>query len=492
MTDLMKIVMKKPLALIITLLFAIESFSQDKPVEAFTVKEAVDYALQNNTAAKNAKLGVSEAKWRNLEIYTQGLPQISASLDYSYYFKTPQFPGFNKFFSDSTSSTARVFNYLAATDPNISNILRQSYIESKDKKLSFVLPHNLTTGLQVTQLLFDGRYIFGIKASKDLMRTARLSSQASDQEIKYAVMKAYYQAEAAQESKGLLAENLKLIEKLVNDTRATFKEGLIEELDVNRLELVQVTLENQINLQNQMADVALANLKFQMGMKLDDEIILKNNLAELKAEVPQQLLAQFDATQRVEYQLLETAIRLKGYDMRQKRVQYYPSLYSYLNYGWAAQGETMQDFFKTTTIVYPDGDTRKSSSWYDQGLVGLTLKVPIFDSGLKLAQVKQAKIEQIKTANDFENFKNASQLQFKVAQSGFNSALVDEANSTRTQELSKKIFDKNTAKFKEGVGSSFELVQSEQDYITNQLKHIQSSLNVLNTKADLDKAMGVK
>jgi outer membrane protein len=229
-----------------------------------------------------------------------------------------------------------------------------------------------------------------------------------------------------------------------------------------------------------------------MGMKLGEEIILKDNLNELRSGVPAQLAAQFDASQRLEYQLLETAIRLKGFDMRQKRVQYFPSLYSYLNYGWSAQGETMKDFFKTTTINYPDGDTRKSSAWYDQGLVGLTLKVPIFDSGLKLAQVKQAKVEQMKTANDFENFKNASELQFRSAQIGFNSALIDEANSTRTQELSKKIFDKNTAKFKEGVGSSFELVQSEQDYITNQLRHIQSSLNVLSTKADLDKAMGVK
>jgi outer membrane protein len=120
------------------------------------------------------------------------------------------------------------------------------------------------------------------------------------------------------------------------------------------------------------------------------------------------------------------------------------------------------------------------------------LKVPIFDSGLKLSQVKQAKIEQMKTQNDFENFRNASELQFRSAQSGFNSALADEINSTKSQELSKKIFDRNSVKFKEGVGSSFELVQSEQDYVTNQLKHIQSSLNLLNTKAELDKAMGVK
>lgn len=480
----------------------VSTFAQEKAIKTFTVKEAVEYALQNNTTVKNGKLGVDEAKWRNLEIITTGLPQITSSLDYSYYFKQPQSPALSKIFSDTTMASAKVFSLLA-TDPTfaaanpilsskIQQALYQSAIDGKDSKISFVLPHNLSAGLQLTQLIFDGRYVFGVKAAKDLMKTARLSSQMSDHDVKYSVMKAYYQAEAALEAKSLLQENLKLIEKLVNDTRAIYREGLIEELDVNRLELVQANLESQINLQNQMSDVALANLKFQMGLPLNDEIILKDNLTDLKAEIPQQIVSQFDATQRIEYQMLETGIRLKGFDMRQRRVGYFPSLYGFLNYGWNAQSEKFSDFFKSTTTYYPDGDSRKRNAWYDQGLVGITLKVPIFDSGLKLAQVNQAKVEQLKLKNDFENFKSASELQFKAAQSGFNTAIADEINTTRTEELSKKIFNKNTIKYKEGAGSSFELVQSEQDFVTNQLKHIQSSLNMLNTKADLDKAMGVK
>ena len=94
--------------------------------------------------------------------------------------------------------------------------------------------------------------------------------------------------------------------------------------------------------------------------------------------------------------------------------------------------------------------------------------------------------------NDFENFKNAAELQYQSAQTTFNSALADEVNSQKTMGLSKKIFNKNQIKFTEGVGSSFELVQSETDYVTNQLKYTQSIMNLLNAKADLDKAIGVK
>lgn len=461
-------------------------------VKAYTLKEAIDFAVQNNIAMKNARLGEAQAKARNWEIVTTGLPQISAEAGYNYYFRRPISPAFNQFFGDTTTSTSRVFSYLASQDQNVANILYQSAIANKDAEFSFVLPHNFSSSLTVSQLIFDGRYVIGLKATKDFTKTARLQSQMSEQDVRYNVMKAYYQAAAAQESKALLASNLSLIEKLLNETRAVYNEGLIEELDVNRLELAQTQLESQINLQNQLAEVALDNLKFQMGLSLNDEIILKDNLNDLKSTVALADETGFDVRNRVEYELLETAVKIRGYDVAQRRSGYFPSLFGFFNYGWQAQANKFGDFFKSSTITYPDGDTRTFTQWFDQGLAGITLNLPIFDMGQRMANVKQAKLDQQKTINDLENFKNASQLQFRASQSSFNASLIDESNNQKALALSEKIFKKNQIKYREGVGSSFELVQSEQEYTTNQLKHIQSILNLLNAKADLDKAMGKK
>ena len=98
----------------------------------------------------------------------------------------------------------------------------------------------------------------------------------------------------------------------------------------------------------------------------------------------------------------------------------------------------------------------------------------------------------MKAQNNLDNFKNAAKLQYQAALSTYNAALGDEVNAQKTLDLSKKIYDTNQAKFKQGAGSSFELQQSEQEYTTNELKQIQSVMNLLNAKADLDKAMGVK
>ena len=80
----------------------------------------------------------------------------------------------------------------------------------------------------------------------------------------------------------------------------------------------------------------------------------------------------------------------------------------------------------------------------------------------------------------------------KLGRYGATNALEEETNNKRSVDLSQKIFNTNRIKYQNGIGSSFELEQSEQDLITNQLKSIQSTLNLLTSKADLDKALGIK
>ena len=362
-------------------------------------------------------------------------------------------------FSDPNSGFVKSLAYLNqnSNDQALKQVLGN--LSNGFGNISFVLPNTITTGITLTQLLFDGRYVFGIKARKELYLTSRLQADMSDQDVKYSVTKAYYQAEAALEAKSLLLDNQKIVDKILSDTRAVFAQGLTEELDVNRLELVQANLQSQINQQNTLGEVALANLKYQMGLSLNEVIILKDKLADLKnTTIPDQ---KFDPQSRIEYQLLTTGIILQGYNVQAKRSGYYPSLAGFLNYTGNVQTQAFGDMFK-------------GSNWYPQGLVGIKLNVPLFDSGLKHAQVKQAKLDQMKLQNNLDNFKNAANLQYQSSLSGFNAAVSDEIIAQKTLDLSQKIFNTNQIKFKQGAGSSFELEQSEQEFTTNQLKHIQS------------------
>ncbi len=461
-------------------------------VKAFSLQDAVQYALQNNNDAKNSKLEVDKARWRNWEIKSVGLPTIGAGVDYTYYFKQPIFPAADQLFNDPNSATTQVFGYLAQQDPNIGQLLYNSAVNSKGQKISFVLPHNLSTSIQLTQVILDGRYFIGLKATRDFTRAARLQKDLSDQDVKYNIIKAYYQAQAASESKTYLTEVKDLVLKLTNDTRKIYKEGLIEELDVNRLELALTNLENQINTTNQLAEVALANMKFQMGLNLSDAIILTESISTLRDKVDPQIVKEFQPTQRIEYEMLETAVRIRGYDVQQRRSGHFPSLVGFLNYGWQAQVNKFGDFGKKRETTYPDGDVVRKSPWFQSGIVGLKLSIPIFDSGNRMANVQQGKLDEQKQKNDFENFQRAAALQVQSSQAFFTQAINEEFYTKKSVELSEKIFKTTNIKFKEGIGNSFELVQAQQELVQNKLKYIQAQLSLLNTKADMDKALGVR
>lgn len=458
------------------------AYAQQQPLKTFSLKDAEEYALQNKSEAKNAQLGIDEAKARNWEIIATGLPVVSGSADYTYYFKRPESPALSKFFSDPKSTTNRIYTELASTNPNIAGILTEA--AQNTQPISFVLPHSLQAGVQVSELLFDGRYMVGLKATKDFMKAALLSKNVSDQDIRYSVRKAYYQAQAAQQAISLLHDNELVLEKLVSDNREVYKAGFIEELDVNRLDLILINLKSQIQTQEQLAEVALANLKFQMGLSVSDQIVLTDKLETLRDKIGPAALT-FSPNQRPEYDLLETVMRIKGHDTKQRAAGYMPTLAAFLSYGGGSQTDKFVDIFKK------DATTGKNN-WFQQGLVGLSLKVPIFDSGQRNAQVKQGKIAEAKAKNDFDNFLKGVELQLQVSQTNFNASLREELNAKRSLELSEKIYNKSRVKFKEGVGSSFELAQAEQEFITNQLKKINNTLSVLTTKADLDKAQGIK
>ena len=177
---------------------------------------------------------------------------------------------------------------------------------------------------------------------------------------------------------------------------------------------------------------------------------------------------------------------LKNFDKKQRQAGYYPALYAFANFGGGSQVNNFGDFFRKQQLA--GGAT--ASNWFDQAYVGFTLKIPIYDGGQKEASVKQAKIELEKAKNDLANFKNQSSLQVEAAKTNFATNLGEEQNAKESMRLNNKIFNKTTIKYKEGVSSSFELIQTQQDQTTNQIKYFNAVRNVLNSRADLDKALG--
>ncbi len=431
--------------LILSILFIVPSLLMAQ--SEFTLQDAINYGLKNNTDLKNTRLDAEIRKEFAFEVMTEGFPQVNVNLDYGYAFEQQV------------------------------SIIPAGVFGPTEQEFIFAQPQTANLKADVSQLIFDARYIYGLKARSALVATADFQVEQAEINATENITKAYYAALISKQAYDLLQLNEKTLAKILNDTEATYKEGLIDELSVNRLELNMLNLQTQIEKQKNQSQNALLNLKYTIGMDNDTELELDDNLDGFIEDFDWDLTNKIDVNNRVESKLLANQEELKEYDIKQARSNYFPSLYGYAYYGTLAQRDKFS-FFDT------------SLRWFDFGSVGFSLNIPVFDGMKSKSQVQQRKLELQKIQNTQANFEEVMKLQVTNSQNNLANALSEYENQKENLALAEKILNKTVIMFNEGVCSSFELSQAQQEYTNTMINYTQSLYSLLVSKLELNKALG--
>lgn len=415
-------------------------------VMKFSLSAAQEYAVQNATGMKNADLNAKISKKRTLEIITEGLPQISGSINYVYNYKQQK------------------------------SIIPAGAFSPQELEVTFVNPFQGIASLEWQQLLVDGRYFLGLKANKAIVAVSEQQVEMTAIDLKNQVAKSYYAALTAKESKLVIEKSYKTVQQLLKETEATYKEGLIEELDVDRLKVSLTTIESQLKNIDLQATLALNFLKYQMGLDFEQKVELTDELEPLLTldDVSQEVFS-FNPQSRIEFRLLTTQHELRGYDAKRFALGYAPALYGSFTYGANAFGTEANLLNRT---------------WFGFGALGVSLQVPIFDSFKKGSQYQQKKLEQQQAFNNLKDFENSSKVQVGNAYLSYQTSFENYKNLKANVELANKIFNTVQIKYKNGVGNSFELANAESSYTQAIGNYTSGMYNLLAAKTDLDKALG--
>lgn len=435
---------------------------------AFSAKQAVDYALQNAVAVKNALLDIAIQKQTNKEVTASALPQIAGngSLNYNPNVTVQSFPNF------IAAGTYGVLVQNNVKDGNGNPIKAPSdfgFINA-----AFGSKWGLAGGFDLNQLLFDGQVFVGLQARKALITSAQLVADVTKEQIKANVYKIYYQLVVGKKQIGSIEANIDNYEKLLKDTREIFKNGFAEKLDVDK---VQVQLTNlyaqRLKTQNQL-DAGNAGLKFLMNMPQKDSLILTDTLSdeELKSNI---LDETYNYEDRKEYQQLETAITLGKYNVKRYRLSKLPTLSLAANYSQSAQRQQF-DFFK--------------GPYFTSSFVSLKLNIPIFDGGARNARIASAKLDLLKTNNDLDQLKSSIDNDVKQSRINMKSALVTMDSQKKNIELAQSVYNTTKLKYDQGLGSNQEINTAQADLVTAQNNYYSSLYDAIISKIDFLKAAG--
>ena len=458
--------MMRKYLLIMTLgLSAILANGQD----AFSLEDAISYALESSAAAQLVDLEVESAEQQIKELKATGLPQINAGVDYNYYFYVPSTPV-------EDFITPLVYNALVTEFPGE---VQPPTGEPQSFAFSIFTKHNLTARIDASMLLFDGSYLTGLKAAKLFRELTRKKKDIEEEQIRAAVTKAYMNVLIAEENKKTLTKNKTTIDKSLTEANAYYENGFIELLEVKRLKLSKETVLTELEKIDQLILLGKDLLKFQMSYPMSESIALSEDLETLVDRFSNELVNlndPIDFNKKAQYAEIEMGEELNALNIERLERGFLPNVVARAGASESLQRNNLFD--------------SDENGWIPTLFAGLAINVPITDGKRKKSQIQQAEIEGKKIAIQKSEFERGITMQVQTARLQYKTAKKTLANTKVLLELNEEVYETTQIKFREGVGSSIEVTQAENALFAAQAEYINALYQLLITKTDLDIALG--
>lgn len=412
------------------------------------VHDAVKYAWENSLKSKEAAINVSQADKDVWIQASRGLPIVNGSF------------GFNNFLNLPTSIIPAEAFGAPPGSPNI--------------EAQFGQPWTMEAGVNVGLQIFDGSYIIGVKGARGFQKMSRDIEKMTRNEVKTLIGQAYYTSQIAKENVRLLNENIANMEKTLEETSALYEEGFSEEMDVEQLDLLINQIKNRALAAERQHEATLNLLKYQMGMPIETKITLTDDLETLWGlQSNEELMAmELDLENNLQYDIMRQDVVMHGYLVGLEKAKYYPRLSAFFDHKHQAFRDEF-DFFDT------------DQSWFPQTLWGVQLSVPIWDNLGGLASINRAKLEQQKVQNRLYDTERALKMQAIKAKDDFTSALEQLETSNKNIALATRIKEKTLTKYQEGLATSMELTQAENQQIQAQTEYINTLFKAMDAKLQM-------
>ena len=411
-----------------------------------SLQQAMDHAAQYSYSVRTNELEAEKARRKIKEVMAIGLPQIDAS--------------------------GSIQNYIDVPISVVPNFFGEGpeFLEAQ-----FGVPWTLSGQVQLNQLIFDGSYLIGLQATKELKQQSDQELELAIRDARAAAAKAYYGVLAAEEGAEALRESVPVLERSLTEAQAMQETGFMEETDVDRIRIELANTRDQLMVFERQQVLALNLLRFYLGVPSGTPMELTDDLQELiDAPDERALVGQpMDMAGHVEHRIAESQVRLQTLNVRNEKAAYWPRLNGFLSH--------QQQAFGFNDVVETD--------WYPGTLWGVNLQVPIFSSGMRANKVKQADLTLQQVEVNKQLVEQRLALEEAQARSDVETAQALYDNQRDRLELARRVFERTSTKFTEGLSSSFELTTEQGNYLSQQQAYIQRLADLVNARTELRKTL---
>jgi outer membrane protein len=445
-----------------------------------TLEEAVKYALSHSTTVKNARLNIDEADLRVKESKAGGLPKVDAAVSLQRFILQPAVPASALGFGAPSAAQEAAEKYTQMrfeqleTKSMVTKPTPPTFAAQEDVKIAFQLKNNFNGSITASQLIFSGSYTVALRAARFYKELVNVQVNTAEEKLKSQVIDAYLPALSIDEAVKTFDKNIQNIEKFKAEVTATYKAGFVEQLDVDRLEFTVNNLKAQRdNLIRQRA-IPLNVLKMVIGYPLNQPLDLSDDINSLLKSIPDAALNQeVNYQKRAVVRELDASLKLLALNVELNKASGLPTVAAFGSYQYSVQGNEFSKLFGVPSAI-----------------IGITANYNIWDNNERKIKTQRAALALEQTRALKGDLERSITLEALNARVAIETSKKNFENQEKNLALAQKIYDITKKKYKEGVGSSIEVITAERDIFAAQQTVRQAQYDILKAQLDLLKVIG--
>lgn len=429
---------------VLLLMFLISLFHiNGQEVLKLSLPEAQSFAIEKNRQIKNANLEVKKAEAQKWQAISTMLPQVSVGLDYSNQF------GYELEFGSSDIPGAA---------------------------MKIKMPNSLTTAI-TTGVALSAPQIIGVQISKIAGKMSYIQQKQTEREVTDQVKTLYFSALAMEETVTLLEKNSDNLKRLHSYAEQSVKVGVSEQTDADLISVQVATMQTTISSTKRSLEMIYNAMRLQLGISSETEIELANTLEELMEDAVEETTYgdSFVLDNNYNYQLLEQSVVLSKKQVSLKWWDYAPTATIFHQYSNLHYFEKEGGFRMTPPNVF-----------------GVSLKIPIFSSGMRLKAGQEAKLSYQQQLNTFDEATEGLKIQYR--QLSYNYISAAESFDTQKQNMIvvQRVFDNISKKYENGMASSLDVTTSGTELIGAQSNYVKALLDVITAQIELENLLNIE
>ena len=419
-----------------------QSFKSD----SLTIDDCIRYAMQNQPLVKQLKLdeGITD---QDIKIaLSDWLPQINSTAGIQRYVKQPVsiFPDFTNPSGPKISVTTGVLN-------------------------------NSLISFTATQNLFNNEvYIAGRTAKSFRLQSAQTTRSALI-ELVVEINKAFYDVLLSNGQLELIVDQIGRLTKSLKDTYSLYKNGVTDVIDYKRATIALNNAMSQRKSAEEAINVKTSYLKQLMGFPNEKHLTLKTDISSMEKDVMLDTLENFNIYDRIEYQLLQTNLKLHKANIEYNKFSYLPSLSAFANYNISYQNDAVSELYKRN---------------YPYAIVGLTLSFPVFQGTKRIHDVRKSKMQYERLALDTLNTRNEMNTQYVNAMASYKSNFASYNLTRQNIEIAQDVYNTVKLQYNQGIKNYLEVIISESDLMSARINNLDAIFMLMFSKIDVQRALG--